>query len=68
MSEQSIVVSGITVEEAVIEFRSLLSAFRDAAGDNEPAWLAVIDRHFERVESSLIAHQSNLHRLEQTAH
>lgn len=66
MAKQSMVLSGCTVEEAVIDFRTLLTAFQQAAGEGDwPAWLLTVDKALERVEGALTDHQQVLHAHEQ---
>lgn len=67
MSHKQSFESGIELEEAMIEFRSLVQSYIELAGDSFPPMLFTLDRGFSRVEQAMSAHQKVLHTALQTA-
>lgn len=61
MSHKQAFESGIELEEAVIEFRSLVQSYLDLAGDTCPPLLFTLDKALDRVEGALTDHQKVLH-------
>jgi hypothetical protein len=53
--------SGLKVEDAFIELKTLLQSYVDLAGEAIPPVLFTLERAFDRFESVLIEHQKVLH-------